>query len=239
MLADNLKKLRKSNHLSQQQLSQHLGIPRTTLSGWERGTSEPSIEMLLNIASYFKISTDELLIKEFSASKEAPLKILAITVDQKNKGNIELVETKAAAGYLESFDNPEYLKELPRLYFPNIPLGTYRAFEVQGDSMFPLESGNILITRYVENIQSIKNAKPYVIVSKSEGVVFKRVFLDINKEQLILHSDNTVFPPFTLSFSEVQEIWQYYAHVNFKDLKVLLDEYVDEKLLKIEKKLLL
>jgi transcriptional regulator with XRE-family HTH domain len=237
MFSLNLKRLRKTHRLSQQRLSELLGIPRTTLSGWERGTSEPSIEMLLSLAQQFEVSTDELLKTEQQKNLDPPLKVLAITVDSNNQGNIELVQTKAAAGYWASFADPEYLKELPRLYFPNIPQGTYRAFEVQGDSMLPFEDGNILITRYVENLQSIKNAKLYVLVSKSEGVVFKRVYLDAPKARLILHSDNILYPPYTLDFSEIQEIWQYYAHVNFKDLKVLLEEYVDEKLLKIEKKL--
>lgn len=242
MFPNNIKVLRARLNLSQQQMSEELNIPRTTLSGWERASTEPNIEMLGRLARYFGIPLDDLLFGNVEQiqhirTNQNKMKVLAITVDRENNGNIELVETKAEAGYLESLYDPEFMRELPRIYFPNIPQGTYRAFEIRGDSMLPMEPGNIVITKYTENLEAIKDGKTYVVVGRNEGVVYKRVYRDKDREQLILVSDNALYSPYTVHFSEIQQLWQYYAHLNFSDLKTLMDGYADSKIQSIENKI--
>lgn len=242
MFSNNIKILRSRLNLSQQQMSEELNIPRTTLSGWERASTEPNIEMLGRIAQYFDITLDDLLFGNVEhiqhvRNKQNTMKVLAITVDSENKGNIELVETKAEAGYLESLNDPEFMRELPRIYFPNIPQGTYRAFEIRGESMLPMEAGNIVITKYTENLGTLKDGKTYVVVGKNEGVVYKRVYKDKKREQLILVSDNTLYPPYAIHFSEIQQVWQYYAHLNFSDPKELVEVYTDSKIQNIDEKI--
>lgn len=47
--------------ISQAQLAQQLNITVKTISHWETGYSEPSIQQILDIADYFQIATDDLL----------------------------------------------------------------------------------------------------------------------------------------------------------------------------------
>ncbi|NNE28509.1 MAG: helix-turn-helix transcriptional regulator, partial [Saprospiraceae bacterium] len=61
MIAQNLKYLRKRNKISQQKLADHLGIARSTLGDYERGKTEPNIEMLLNMSKYFDVTVDALI----------------------------------------------------------------------------------------------------------------------------------------------------------------------------------
>ena len=197
MLAQNLKYLRNKNKLSQKELADAMTLPRTTLGDYERGNTEPNIATLIKLADFFTLKIDDMLRKNLSHQdleilKNKDLRVLAITVDDQNEGNIELVETKAEAGYLESFQNPEYIKDLPRIRFPSIPQGTYRGFQIQGDSMLPMEPGSIIICTYVEKLREIKDEQTYIVVSKSAGVVYKRVRNDANKNQLILISDKPV-----------------------------------------------
>lgn len=242
MIGKNLKYLRGKNKLSQQALSDVLSIPRTTLGDYERTKTEPNIAMLIKMAEYFDVQVDDLISKDLSLSeyevmKNKVMRVLAITVNEDNQGNIELVDSKAEAGYLDSYQNPEYIKELPRIQFPNIPWGTYRGFEIQGDSMLPIESGSIIIASYVENLASIKEDKTYIVISNKDGLVYKRVKVDKEENQLILSSDNESYLPYKLGLEEVSEMWQYYAHLSFSDTKASGDVLVDARINEIQKKL--
>lgn len=57
----NLKMLRKSRGLTQEQLGKTFHVSRTAISNYETGKMEPSIKMLLNLADFFKITVDQLL----------------------------------------------------------------------------------------------------------------------------------------------------------------------------------
>jgi len=222
MLGNNLKYLRKKHKLSQQHLSEILGVPRTTLGDYEREKTEPNISMLIKMAKQFNVKVDALITEDISHNdyevmKNKDLRILAISVDNENNSNIELVDSKAEAGYLDSYQNPEYIMDLPKISLPHIPKGTYRAFEIHGDSMLPIESGSVIISSYVEKLSDIKTDKTYIIISKREGMVYKRVRKDSKSDELVLISDNPMYLPYKIDYSDIDEIWQYYAHVSFSD----------------------
>lgn len=61
IFAERLKELRKENNLSQRQMAEILFIKQQSYIRYEKNTSEPSYEMLIVIAKYFKVSTDYLL----------------------------------------------------------------------------------------------------------------------------------------------------------------------------------
>jgi transcriptional regulator with XRE-family HTH domain len=58
---NNLKKLRKSKKLSQTELAGLLGLSQRTISHYEQGGAEPSLECLVEIAKLLGVTTDELL----------------------------------------------------------------------------------------------------------------------------------------------------------------------------------
>jgi transcriptional regulator with XRE-family HTH domain len=240
MLANNLKYLRKKRKLSQQELADTLIIPRTTLGDYERGKTEPNIETLVRFSSFYEINLDQLLttnlgLQDYEIIKNHNFRVLAISVDQNNEGNIELVDTKAEAGYLESFSDPQYIKDLPKIQFPNIPEGTFRGFEIQGESMLPMEPGSIIICSYIESLTQIKDNKTYIIVGTSDGLVYKRVLKNDKRGSLILVSDNPVYAPYEIPFEEVSEIWQYYGHLSFSDDKKTFNSRVEDRIIDIQK----
>lgn len=249
MITKNLKYLRRKHKLSQQALSEALDIPRTTLGDYERGKTEPNIQMLINMADQFNLSVDDLIRQDISHKdleilRNKDLRVLAISVDHENRENIELVDSKAEAGYLDSFHDPEYIRELPKLYVPTMPQGTYRAFEIQGESMLPMESGSIVICEYVENIRDIKELKTYVVISQHEGLVYKRLRVNRAGNALTLMSDNPTYAPYEIPFEDIQEIWQYYAHISFSDEPTQIDnllgaqiEDIQHRVINIESRL--
>jgi transcriptional regulator with XRE-family HTH domain len=241
MLSKNLNYLRKKNKLSQQALADVMDTARTTLGDYERGKTEPSIETLIKLAAYFNIKVDDLICTDLSHQdleifRNKDLKVLAISVDQDNNGNIELVDTKAEAGYLESFNDPEYIKDLPKIAFPSIPEGTYRGFEIRGDSMLPIEPGSIIICKYIEKLEEIKDNKTYVVVSKNDGLVYKRVRNLKEEYTLFLQSDNETYLPYKLDYKEIAEVWQYFAHLSFSDARSTFNDMLDDKLSDIQRK---
>lgn len=241
-LASNLRYLRKKGRLSQGELADEFSIARTTMGDYERGKTEPNLEMLIKISNKFDISIHDLILNDLSfneleVARNKGLRILAISVDNDNNENIELVNTKAEAGYLDSFNDPEYIKELPKISFPNIPQGTFRGFEIHGDSMLPMESGSIVICSYIENLEQIKEDRTYVVVSKENGLVYKRLRKVSKEQKLILISDNDAYLPYEIKYSDVSEIWQYYAHLSFSDTKSTFNYLLEEKLSDIQKKI--
>ena len=60
VFADNLKKYRKENKLTQDDLAKRLNVSRSAISYYEKGTVEPSIYFLINLANEMNCSIDNL-----------------------------------------------------------------------------------------------------------------------------------------------------------------------------------
>lgn len=61
---DNLRQIRKSKKMSQEQLAEKLFVSRTAVSKWESGKGYPSIDSLKYMSKLFSISIDNLLSSE-------------------------------------------------------------------------------------------------------------------------------------------------------------------------------
>lgn len=238
----NIAYLRKQNRWTQGELAKKLNIPRSTLGGYEKGYAEPGLESILKFSKILKVSVDDLISRQLwegerRVVKEEGMKVLAISVDSENKSNIELVEAKAEAGYMGSFDDPAYLKNLPKISMPILQEGTYRAFEIRGESMLPMSNSDIVICSYVEKIGDIKDGETYIIVHKSDGIAYKRIRKNEKENCLILISDNDLFSPYQMDYSSVSEVWKYEAHISFQEPAKSAKEWMDSRLESISKDL--
>ena len=61
MLQKNLPELRRKKGLSQESFAELFGVTRQSVQKWESGDTQPTIDRLLEIADYFRISVDALL----------------------------------------------------------------------------------------------------------------------------------------------------------------------------------
>ena len=77
MLKENIKSLRKSKGLSQEELAIKLNVVRQTISKWEQGLSVPDAEMLIKISEVFEIPVSTLLGENISESKVDDLKAIS------------------------------------------------------------------------------------------------------------------------------------------------------------------
>lgn len=60
-IGKNIKGLRRQKDVTQEELSEYLNVSFQAISKWERGENLPDINMLVALANYFDVSTDELL----------------------------------------------------------------------------------------------------------------------------------------------------------------------------------
>ena len=58
---EKLIELRKSKHLSQEELGHELGVSRQTVSKWESGQSYPDFQRLVLLSDYYGLTLDELV----------------------------------------------------------------------------------------------------------------------------------------------------------------------------------
>ena len=77
MLKENIKTLRKSKGLSQEELAIKLNVVRQTISKWEKGLSVPDAEMLIKLAEVLDTTVSILLGEKISESKVDDLKAIS------------------------------------------------------------------------------------------------------------------------------------------------------------------
>ncbi len=207
----NLRYLRKLRGWTQEEFATKLKIKRSLIGAYEEERAEPRLDVLENMCSIFKLSLDELLLKDLSSTKNSgsyldkrrQMKMSAPAQD------IQFVPVKAAAGYLAGYADPEFLDELNTFTLPMLAPGQYRAFEIVGDSMLPTPSGSVIVGEKVGGLEDIKANNTYIVVSKGEGIVYKRVMKNNRlKNKLTLVSDNPVYEPYNVSAEDVMELWK-------------------------------
>ncbi len=77
MLKENIKTIRKSKGLSQEELAIKLNVVRQTISKWEQGLSVPDSEMLVSISEVLETPVSTLLGESISEKRENDLEIIA------------------------------------------------------------------------------------------------------------------------------------------------------------------
>lgn len=77
MLKENIKVIRKSKGLSQEELAIKLNVVRQTISKWEQGLSVPDAEMLITISEVLETPVSTLLGENISESKVDEIKAIS------------------------------------------------------------------------------------------------------------------------------------------------------------------
>src|SRR5215470_13166125 len=207
----NFKHLRKLRGWTQEEFARKLKIKRYLIGAYEEERAEPRLEILKETCTIFKLSLEELLLKDLSALRNGG-SYIDKRRQQKLEGKIneiQFVPVKAAAGYLAGYADPEFVDELNTFTLPMLSGGNYRAFEIVGDSMMPTPSGSVIVGEKVENVDEVKSNMTYVVVSRNEGIVYKRILKgNRTKNKLTMVSDNPAYKPYTINADEILEIWQ-------------------------------
>jgi transcriptional regulator with XRE-family HTH domain len=205
----NLKYLRKLRGWTQEEFAQKLRIKRSLLGAYEEERADPRIDILEVVADMFKLTLDDLLRKDVSENKTSYLAKRRAHKLANGRTDIPFVPIKAAAGYLAGYGDPEFIDELNTFTLPMLAGGDYRAFEIVGDSMMPTPSGSVIVGEKVQSLEEVKNNQTYIVVSKTDGIVYKRILKNNKqKNKMTMVSDNPSYQPYTLSADDIVEVWQ-------------------------------
>ncbi|MFP5439083.1 MAG: XRE family transcriptional regulator [Bacteroidia bacterium] len=215
LFSDNIRHLRIKRDVSQETVAEGLSISRDSLAKYEQGKSQPPYETLIKLSHYYHISIDLLLtadIRKVDLNGLMQLEdnriLLPIAVDSKGENIIEIIPHKARAGYTTGYSDPEFIEALQHVSLPFLSNGKFRAFPVEGDSMPPHREGAFIVGRYVEQLGDVRDGRTYILLTKNDGIVYKR--LNRNGEnKLMLASDNALYDPYSIKVSDVLEIWEY------------------------------
>lgn len=211
--------------VSQQFVAEKLSISRDRLAKYEEGKSQPPFEILIKLSHYYHISIDLLLTADIrKVDIEGLMKLddnrilLPVAVDTKGANIIEIIPHKAKAGYLNSYSDPEFVEGLQHISLPFLGMGKFRTFPVEGDSMPPHNDGSFIVGRYVENVLDIKDGRTYILLTRNEGIVYKRIKVK-HSGALILMSDNTFYEPYEVNLSDILEIWEYASSIATREIE--------------------
>lgn len=122
------------------------------------------------------------------------------------ESGIPLVELSASAG-LGTLDFAIETKDIIGYYvIPDFAKVDFM-MRITGNSMSPqYESGDIIACRVVSESQFIQWGKPYLIATRYQGMLLKRLFQCQEKDCLEFRSDNPSYPPFNVNKDEITSI---------------------------------
>jgi transcriptional regulator with XRE-family HTH domain len=224
-LSKNIKHLRTLKKLTQEALAEELSVTRSRISSYEENRSSPTIEFLIAFSSYFKIPIDIIIKNDLTKAKDVSFievgnkrVLFPITVDSDNENLIEVISAKASAGYLLGYDDPEYIEQLEKIKLPFLPKGKHRAFPIKGDSMLPMKDGSYVVAEFVEEIKEAKSGYSYIVVTKDDGMTYKRIYNQVEEKQsFLLKPDNTNYQSYEVPVTEILELWKFTCSINTQE----------------------
>jgi len=232
---ERIKTIRLKSGKTQQEFAASIGMGRANYAQLEGGKQNPTLAVVTEIVRNYG-TTYNWVLEEIEPpppkvapnlapivapnGEKQPLQLMpkVVAVDRMDKELVTLVPVKAAAGYLRGYGDPEYVASLPTIDIPGVSGATHRAFEVRGNSMLPNHhSGSISIGRWVENLNDIRDRRVYILLTKYDGIVLKRVLNRIKQDgKLILMSDNDnkrEYPNYPVDPEDVLEVWYWRAGI--------------------------
>lgn len=189
-IGENIRYLRTTNNISQEELAAALGYKSyTTITKWESGVSEPTLKMANQIAAFFKISVNDLCYKKLSVPS---------TGVTHKKGVVIKVLGRVAAGIpIEAvedvIDTEEITEEMAAT-------GTYFGLQIKGDSMVPnICDHDVVIVRQQDDAET---GDTVIALVNGDDATCKRLKKYHDGIELIPNNPN--FQPIYFSNEEIQ-----------------------------------
>jgi phage repressor protein C with HTH and peptisase S24 domain len=173
----------------------------------------PSFDVITKVSSITQINIEWLItgkgtmIKSEDSEEAKALPMIAAQKETYLKP-VPLVSATAAAGFgsesfcIHSEDVKEYYY-IPKFRFFNVDF----MIEVSGKSMFPkFNNGDVVACTIVNNKDFLQWNKYYVIATRDQGILVKRLMPGADEYHLKAISDNVEYPPFEIPIEEITGI---------------------------------
>ena len=216
--ANNLKALRTSANMKQDELEHAIGVKRGIVSNWERGANGIPPKMAAKISAYFKIPLDDFYKKNLNspveiATSEGPItgsvyKNPLLPANKLGEAEVPYYDFDFMAGdsvefYNDSTERPSYTMRIPGF-------AGCISFPSYGDSMEKLiRRGSILFGRKLEDWHSfLEFGQIYGIVMQDERRFLKYIRKAADpKNRFLLRSENDKYDDFEIPIKKIKNIW--------------------------------
>jgi transcriptional regulator with XRE-family HTH domain len=243
IIGKNIRKIRTVKKLSQASFAELFNLARPSVGAYEEERSEPKIETVIQIASYFGISIDSLLTKEltindlynFNIHLEQDVK--AITHEKKIETDTNFIKSVLVPGdkqieYIVHLNNRDFLSSLPKLLIPKHHHKNIRAFEMVSDDMHNnfhgLNLGDLVLAQKMNSPYQFVDNQLYVLITK-EKIIIRRVIH--GKDALNLVPDNPNFNKTEIKKGIVLEGWEV---IGYFSQKIEAPSLISERILHLE-----
>lgn len=180
-IGDNIKKLRESHKLTQEEFGKIVGVTDKAVSSWETGAKAPRMGVIQKISDHFNINKSVIL--------DDPIESNATILPQEKIRMIPVYES-VSAGFGAYADN-YILEYMPLFISSDEEAHNTLCIKVQGNSMYPkIEDG--------DSIQVLKqdwceSGQVAIVLIDDENAVVKKVEYD--KSSITLLSFNPEYAP--------------------------------------------
>ena len=89
ILSKNIRKLRSFKNLNQTEFAKLFDIKRASIGAYEEGRAEPKLDTLLKITSFFKLTLDDLIVKELTVNQIAKFDKAYNKANSQNPNSLE------------------------------------------------------------------------------------------------------------------------------------------------------
>ena len=195
-LGEALKNARNFKNISASELCRLANIPKSSLSDWENGKTQPSAKSFLRILDVLDITANELI--RFSNTFTSR----SVNINKKsNSIKIPVLGSIPAGIPIEAVqDIIDYEEISEEMAF----VGEYFALKVKGNSMSPsIQDGDIVIIRKQDNADS---GKICVVMINGNDATLKQIKKDSNGIWILPHNPNADFKPTFYSNKEIEEL---------------------------------
>ncbi|MCC8016521.1 MAG: XRE family transcriptional regulator [Clostridiales bacterium] len=183
MFSEELKKLRISRGLTQQELADELKLSRSAIGMYENGERTPDIYMINLIADFFNVSTDSLIGRKVCVQAEGSAVLFPVLNSVCERKKI----------YDNEIQSDETV-EIPRHCLNGEPKENFFVLAVNDDFMYPMfQNGDKVLILKQEEIYEI-GAVGAVIYNNSNAVLRKIEYSE-NEKQIKLIPINPLYPP--------------------------------------------
>lgn len=207
-LKERFSKLLKDNGVTSYEVSQRTGVSQSTLSRiLNGGTLKLSMKNADILAKYFHVNDEWLLSGQGERLRKHPYeknKALEISGEVSPRANVvHLYDVSAAAGY-GSFDEMISNERIVDTFIiPTFKDISWMIF-VKGSSMYPkYSSGDIIACRVLYESRFIQWGKVYVVATREQGLLVKRLEESDQSDCIKAVSDNPTYKPFDIPKDEV------------------------------------
>jgi phage repressor protein C with HTH and peptisase S24 domain len=216
--AKRFKQVREELGKTQSEFAEILDAGSTT-ADIERGKKKITGKIVTELLRQFHVNPLWLYGDSYNKYLETSLSTAPkiITMDTSDRENMIMVPIKASAGYASNVLDTDWYNDLPAFHIPlpQYKEGSYRAFQVKGDSMLPvLLPQEWVMGKAVESVRMANDNRIHVIVT-ADSVLVKKLRKSESPEAVHLISLNRDYPVIEQAVVEIKELWEVNSKLSF------------------------